>query len=26
MSKIRCLIIDDEPPAIKLLEQYIGMV
>ena len=26
MSKIRCLIIDDEPPAIKLLDQYIGMI
>lgn len=26
MSKIRCLIIDDEPPAIKLLEQYAGMI
>lgn len=26
MSKIRCLIVDDEPPAIELLEQYAGMI
>lgn len=26
MSKIRCLLIDDEPPAIELLEKYTSMV
>ena len=25
MSRIRCLIVDDEPPAIELLENYAGM-
>lgn len=26
MSKIRCLLVDDEPPAIELLEKYAGMI
>ncbi len=26
MSKIKCLIVDDEPPAIRLLENYVGKV
>ena len=26
MNKIRCLLVDDEPPAIKLLEKYASMV
>ncbi|MEL6356249.1 MAG: LytTR family DNA-binding domain-containing protein [Bacteroidota bacterium] len=26
MSKIRCLLIDDEPPAIELLQRYAGMI
>lgn len=26
MSKIRCLLVDDEPPAIELLERYTGMI
>jgi len=26
MTKIRCLLIDDEPPAIQLLEKYISMI
>lgn len=26
MTKIRCLLIDDEPPAIELLEKYISMI
>ncbi len=26
MKKIRCLIIDDEPPALQLLEKYAGMI
>lgn len=26
MSKIKCLLVDDEPPAIELLEAYIGMI
>ena len=26
MSKIRCMIIDDEPPAIALLENYVSMI
>lgn len=26
MNKIRCLLVDDEPPAILLLEKYTGMV
>lgn len=26
MNKIRCLIVDDEPPAIELLEKYVSMV
>ncbi len=26
MSKIKCLLIDDEPPAIELLEKYISMM
>ncbi len=26
MNKIRCLLVDDEPPAIALLEKYAGMV
>jgi len=26
MNKIKCLLVDDEPPAIALLENYIGMV
>ena len=26
MNKIRCLLIDDEPPAIELLEKYTGMI
>jgi len=26
MNKIRCLLVDDEPPAIELLEKYVGMI
>ncbi|MEO0333456.1 MAG: response regulator, partial [Bacteroidota bacterium] len=26
MSKIKCLLVDDEPPAIELLNKYVGMV
>lgn len=26
MSKIRCLLVDDEPPAIELLKNYAGMI
>jgi len=26
MKKIRCLLVDDEPPAIELLEKYTGMI
>ena len=26
MSKIKCLLVDDEPPAIELLEKYANMV
>ena len=26
MTKIRCLLVDDEPPAIELLEKYAGMI
>ena len=26
MSKIRCLLVDDEPPAIELLEKYTSMI
>ncbi|MCB0644018.1 MAG: response regulator transcription factor [Phaeodactylibacter sp.] len=26
MTKIRCLLVDDEPPAIALLERYAGMI
>jgi len=26
MNIIRCLLVDDEPPAIELLEKYAGMI
>lgn len=26
MSNIRCLLVDDEPPAIELLQKYVGMI
>ena len=26
MKPIRCLLVDDEPPAIELLQRYTGMI